>query len=351
MENNMKLLITGGAGFIGSAFVRRALKDHYRVSVIDMLTYAGDRERLSGLEGSMDFHCLDITDMEALAGLFSSSPPDAVVHFAAETHVDRSILYPEGFVKTNVTGTTNLLALAHRHGVKKFVHLSTDEVYGDLPPGGDSKFTEESDIRPNSPYSASKASGDMFVRAYFRTFNLPVVTLRPSNNYGPMQYPEKLIPLVIARIMNGERIPVYGKGENIRTWLYVDDCTEAVLSVLERGRPGEVYNAGSDEEVKNIDMVMHLLSHLSGDPSLIEFVADRPGHDFRYAVDSEKLRNELGWRPVVGFQEGIAKTVSWYREHREWLMEKKSMVEGFVKELHREFQRRRDMQGSTQEHS
>jgi len=344
----MKLLVTGGAGFIGSAFVRRIIREPFRVSVIDMLTYAGDMERLSGLEGNLDFQRLDITDMEALAGYFSQSPPDAVVHFAAETHVDRSILFPDRFVKTNVIGTANLLALAHRHRVHKFVHISTDEVYGDLPPGGDEKFTEESSIRPNSPYSASKASADMFARSYFRTFNLPVVLLRPSNNYGPRQYPEKLIPLVISRILKGERIPVYGKGENIRTWLHVDDCAAAVHAVLERGEAGEVYNAGSDEEVRNIDMVTRLLSLLQGDRSLIEYVADRPGHDFRYAVDSTKLRRELGWQPAVSFQEGLEKTVSWYREHQEWLMAKKEMVEAFVTELRREFEKRKS-QGSAEE--
>ena len=337
----MKLLVTGAAGFIGSAFVKRAVRDSYTIAVADALTYAGDRERLSDIQNEIEFHCLDMTDMVALSRLFSAFSPDAVVHFAAETHVDRSILYPERFISTNVNGTANLLTMAQKHGVRRFVHISTDEVYGDLPAGVEGKFMEDSSMLPNSPYSASKASADMFVRAWQRTYGLPVVTVRPSNNYGPWQYPEKLIPLTVAKILLGERIPVYGRGENIRTWLFVEDCAEAILAVLERGREGEIYNVGSDEEVRNIDIVHSLITHLSADSSLIEFVADRPGHDFRYAVDSDKITKELGWRPTVKINEGLERTVTWFKEHSEWLLAKKAMVDSFVQDLRREFDRRK----------
>jgi dTDP-glucose 4,6-dehydratase len=337
----MKILITGAAGFIGSALTRRIASDSLRPVLVDALTYAGDKARIGDLRESVDFRHLDIGDFEALSRLFSEQCPDAIIHFAAETHVDRSILYPERFILSNVLGTTNLLALAKAHGVKKFVHVSTDEVYGDLKAGEGAKFTEESPILPNSPYSASKASADMFVRAYQKTYGLPVVTVRPSNNYGPWQYPEKLIPLTIAKIMRGEKIPVYGKGENIRTWLFVEDCAAAIEAVLEKGRVGEIYNIGSDEEVTNIQVVKRILSLMGACEDLIEYVADRPGHDFRYAVESSKIRVELGWRPSIGFEQGMERTVSWYKEHSGWLLEKKAQVDDFVGALRQEFERRK----------
>jgi dTDP-glucose 4,6-dehydratase len=340
LEAEMKLMITGAAGFIGSAFVRRLEGEASRVVVADALTYAGDRARLDDREGKIDFRLIDIADCAALSALFSEVCPDAIVHFAAETHVDRSILYPERFITSNVVGTTNLLSLARAHGVQRFVHISTDEVYGDLRAGESARFTEASPVLPNSPYSASKASADMFVRSYQKTYGLPVVTVRPSNNYGPWQYPEKLIPLTVAKIMLGEKIPVYGRGENIRTWLYVEDCADAILAVLKKGQVGEIYNIGSDEEAKNIDVVRRILSLMGAGEELIEYVADRPGHDFRYAVDSSKLRAEVGWRPSVDFETGMERTVLWYKEHREWLLDKKSRVDDFVKDLRREFERR-----------
>ncbi len=347
MEDSMKLLVTGGAGFIGSAFIRKAAKrDSLDITVVDSLTYSGDRERIDAEEDHIDFEQIDIVDYEALSELFSAVKPEAVLHFAAETHVDRSILYPERFITTNVTGTTNLLRLSLDHKVKKFIHISTDEVYGELPPGSDRKFTEESPLLPNSPYSASKASADLFVRAFMRTYGLSVVTVRPSNIYGPWQYPEKLIPLAVANVLQGRNIPVYGDGENIRTWLHVDDCAEAIFTIFEKGRGGECYNVGSDEEITNNEVVSTILSLLGVRKKLLEFVADRPGHDFRYALETEKIRKELGWEASIGFREGIERTVEWFREHQFWLLSKKALLNGFMRDIGAEFERRQSAGGS-----
>ena len=333
----MKLLITGAAGFIGSAFARLAVSKAILPVCIDKLSYAGDMERLKSIGDGIVFYKADIADGDALGGIIASERPRAIVHFAAETHVDRSIVEPSSFITANVIGTENLLELALRSGVERFVHISTDEVYGDLELDA-AAFRETDCLAPNSPYSASKASADMFVRAFRKTFGFPVVTVRPSNNYGPWQYPEKLIPLCIAKAMKGESIPLYGKGENIRTWLFVEDCAEAIFRVLEAGTPGETYNVGSSEEKMNRDVVGAILKHLGKGEGLIKSVPDRPGHDFRYAVDTTKIERELGWRARVRFEEGIEKTVRWYAENSQWLFKKAAEARAFTDGLKRRFE-------------
>jgi dTDP-glucose 4,6-dehydratase len=315
-----KILITGGAGFIGSEFVRTAVSKGYEVAVLDNLSYAGDLERLYEVREKISFSRTDITDRKSAENIFRSANPDMVVHWAAESHVDRSIVDASPFVETNVRGTQVLLDLARESGITKFVNISTDEVYGDL--GETGQFIETTPLNPSSPYSVSKASADMLGRAYFRTYGLPVVTVRPSNNYGPWQYPEKLIPVVVLKALHDEKIPVYAKGENVREWLYVADCTRAVFEILERGTPGDIYNIGSGEEKKNIDVVKAILGILGKSEDLIEFVKDRPGHDFRYSLDASKIETELGWKADVRFLEGIEKTVKWYADNIEWAKKK-----------------------------
>ena len=317
-----KILITGGAGFIGSEFVRKAVSKGYEVAVIDNLSYAGDIERLKDIAETINFFKTDITDREAVKGIFESINPEAVVHWAAESHVDRSILDASPFLNTNIRGTQVLLDLSREFGIKKFINVSTDEVYGDLGVSG--QFFETTPLNPSSPYSVSKASADMLGRAYHRTYGLPVITVRPSNNYGPWQYPEKLIPVVILKALHNERIPVYGKGENIREWLYVSDCTEAVLEVLEKGNAGDIYNIGSGEEKRNIEVVKAILAILGKSEDLIEFVKDRPGHDFRYSLNATKINSELEWKTKVRFEKGIEMTVKWYVDNIEWANKKVS---------------------------
>lgn len=311
-----RILVTGGAGFIGSAFIRALLGKEGRISVVnlDILTYAGDTERLKDAEGDKRYSFIkgDVCDAETVRGILKNGI-DTVVHFAAESHVDRSIADARPFERTNVLGTVVLLDASREFGVEKFLHISTDEVYGELGPSG--LFTEESPLCPNSPYSASKASSDMFVRAYMRTYGLPAVIVRPSNNYGPWQYPEKLIPAAAINALGGKPVPVYAKGQNVREWLYVEDCARGIVLVMERGRTGEIYNLGSGEERKNIDVVKKILSLLGRPHSLIKHVPDRPGHDFRYGLDSGKIRSELGFSPSTGFEEGLEKTVGWYKEN------------------------------------
>lgn len=313
----MKVLVTGGAGFIGSEVVRQAAARGLSVAVIDNLSYAGDLERLKEVMEKVKFYRTDISDKKALEDIFRKEGPETVIHLAAESHVDRSILEPQAFLQTNVMGTFNLLELSREFRVKRFINVSTDEVYGEL--GEEGSFTEESPLRPSSPYSASKASQDMLGRAYWRTYGLSVITVRPSNNYGPWQYPEKLIPMVIVKALNNEKIPIYGDGRNVREWLYVEDCAGGILRVLEAGKPGEVYNIGTGEEKRNIEVVKEILRLLNRSEELIEFVKDRPGHDFRYSMNTEKIRKELGWSPETGFKEGIEKTVRWYVENVRWL--------------------------------
>ncbi len=326
-----KILVTGGAGFIGSFFVRKAIYTGYQVVVVDALTYAGDLERLKDVEGKYTFYRTDIRDFESLEEVFKKEEPQVIVHFAAETHVDRSILDPSAFLRTNVEGTYNLLELSKRFKVELFVNIITDEVYGEIKEG---KFTEESCLKPNSPYSASKAAQDMLGRAYYRTYGLPVITVRPSNNYGPWQYPEKLIPVVIVKALRNEPVPVYGDGSNVREWLYVEDCAEAVMLIMEKGKIGEIYNVGSGIEKRNIEVVKAILKLLGKPESLIRFVKDRPGHDYRYSVSTDKIEKELGWKAKTSFEEGLEKTVRWYVENFKWVERKLSELEEYWRKVY-----------------
>jgi len=316
----MRVLVTGGCGFIGSNVVRyvRRERPDWHVVNLDLLTYAGNLENLSDLERdpSHVFVRGDIGNRELVEDILRDHRIEAVMHLAAESHVDRSILGPELFVRTNVLGTQVLLEACHRRGVGRFLVVSTDEVYGSLGPTG--AFIESSPLQPSSPYSASKASADLLALAFRQTFGLEVLVTRCSNNYGPYQFPEKLIPLMIVNALHDQPLPVYGDGENVRDWLHVEDHCRALVEVLERGRAGEVYNIGGGSEQRNIDVVRKILSVLGKPETLIRFVTDRPGHDRRYAIDSTKLRTELGWEPRHGFFQGLERTVHWYLEHRPW---------------------------------
>jgi dTDP-glucose 4,6-dehydratase len=325
----MRLLVTGGAGFIGSAVVRQAIADGHEVVNLDALTYAANLANLDSVAASnrYAFEQADIRDRAALDRIFAQHQPDAVMHLAAESHVDRSIDGPAAFVDTNVAGTCALLEAARAFWAGKrdfrFHHVSTDEVFGTL--GAEGRFTEATPYAPNSPYSASKAASDHLVRAWGETYGLPVVLSNCSNNYGPFHFPEKLIPVVILNALHGRQIPVYGRGENVRDWLYVEDHARALLAVVSRGRTGESYNIGGDAEARNIDIVRRICAlmdemHPEGAPHdrLIAFVTDRPGHDFRYAIDAGKVRDELGWTPSVTLDEGLRRTVRWYLDNRDW---------------------------------
>ncbi|UUU30213.1 dTDP-glucose 4,6-dehydratase [Streptomyces sp. CA-210063] len=315
----MRLLVTGGAGFIGSHFVRTALDggyaghEHTRVTVLDKLTYAGNRANLPRSHARLDFVQGDVCDHRLLHELLPGH--DAVVHFAAESHVDRSVLSAAEFVRTNVMGTQTLLDACAATGIHRFVHVSTDEVYGSITEGS---WTEEWPLLPNSPYAASKAASDLIARAYWRTHGLSVSITRCSNNYGPYQHPEKLIPLFVTNLLEGERVPLYGDGRNIREWLHVDDHCRAIALVLDGGRPGEVYNVGGGNERTNVDITRRLLDLCGADESMIRRVADRKGHDLRYSLDETKIREELGYTPRVSFEQGLADTVAWYRDNPDW---------------------------------
>jgi dTDP-glucose 4,6-dehydratase len=314
----MSLLVTGGAGFIGSNFVRRrrTQRPHERLIVLDALTYAGNLASLDGVDG-VDFVRGDICDDAVVEATLRDYSVDAIVHFAAESHVDRSILGPGAFVRTNVVGTLTLLEKARAAGVKRFLHVSTDEVYGDLGPD-DPAFSEETPIQPRSPYSASKAGSDHLVRAWFETYHFGTLITRCSNNYGPYQFPEKLIPLMILNAMTDTPLPVYGDGMNVRDWIHVEDHCAAIERVLEAGREGEVYNVGGRSERHNIDIVRAILAALGKPESLIRFVADRPGHDRRYAIDDRKIERELGWTRSRKFEDGLRATIDWYRANEVW---------------------------------
>lgn len=316
-----KVLVTGGAGFIGGNFVQYMIDKipQYDIFNLDLLTYAGDLTKHRDLEKRDNYHFVkaDIADREAIMRLFKKEKFDYVIHFAAESHVDRSITDPGIFVKTNVLGTQVLLDASKQIGISKFVHVSTDEVYGELEFDPLSFFTEETPIQPNSPYSASKASSDLLVRAYYETYSLPINITRCSNNYGPYHFPEKLIPMTISRVLNEQKIPVYGDGKNIRDWLHVYDHCTAIDLVLHRGVNGEIYNVGGHNERTNLEVVKTIINTLGKSEELIEFVTDRLGHDKRYAIDPTKLE-QLGWKPKYTFDSGILQTIQWYLNNSDW---------------------------------
>lgn len=319
----MKILVTGGAGFIGSNFVYYELDNYSNDEVIclDKLTYAGNLETLEVAMKNPKFKFVkgDIADRAFVDELFASEKPDVVVNFAAESHVDRSIENPEIFLQTNVIGTSVLMDACRKYGNIRYHQVSTDEVYGDLPlDRPDLFFTETTPLHTSSPYSASKASADLLVQAYYRTYKLPVTISRCSNNYGPYHFPEKLIPLMIANALNDKKLPVYGKGENVRDWLYVEDHCSAIDLIIRKGKIGEVYNIGGHNERTNLEVVKTIIKELGKSEDLIEFVTDRPGHDRRYAIDPTKIHNELGWLPATKFDDGIKKTIDWYLTHKSW---------------------------------
>jgi dTDP-glucose 4,6-dehydratase len=313
----MKLLVTGGCGFIGSNFIRRRLAGTEDTVVnLDALTYAGNTANLQEFDGDVRYRFAHGRIEDPATVKEAMSDAEAVVHFAAESHVDRSIADAAPFITTNVLGTQVMLEAARRAEVKRFVHVSTDEVYGAL--GKEGRFTETTPFRPRSPYAASKAAGDLLAQAYWETHRLPVMVVRPSNNYGPYQFPEKLIPVMVTNLVEGRKVPVYGRGENVRDWLHVEDCCRAIGLVLDRGRPGEAYNIGGESERRNIDLVRLVVKQMGLGEDAIEYVPDRPGHDFRYALDNAKIVRDLGWRPETGFEDGLRRTVDWYREHPDW---------------------------------
>lgn len=319
----MKIVVTGGAGFIGGNYVHYMLNKYvdYKIICVDCLTYAGNMETLKSVKNypNFSFHKIDIADRKAIFELFEKEKPDVVVNFAAESHVDRSIENPEIFLKTNVIGTQVLLDASKKYGIKRYHQVSTDEVYGDLPlDRPDLLFTEETPLHASSPYSASKASADLLVGAYYRTYNLPVTISRCSNNYGPYHFPEKFIPLMIVNALNDKGLPVYGSGENIRDWLYVEDHCRAIDLIIHKGRVGEVYNIGGHNERTNLEVVKTIIHELGKSEKLIKYVEDRMGHDMRYAIDPAKIYKELGWLPTITFDEGIKKTIKWYLVNKTW---------------------------------
>ena len=319
----MKIIVTGGAGFIGSNFIYYELDNYSEDEIIclDKLTYAGNLETLEIALKNPKFKFVkgDIADRDFVYDLFEKEKPDIIVNFAAESHVDRSIENPEIFLQTNVIGTSVLMDACRKYGIKRYHQVSTDEVYGDLPlDRPDLFFTETTPLHTSSPYSASKASADLLVQAYHRTYNLPTTISRCSNNYGPYHFPEKLIPLMIANALNNKKLPVYGKGENVRDWLYVEDHCSAIDLIIRKGKVGEVYNIGGHNEKTNLEVVKTIIKELGKSEDLIEFVTDRPGHDRRYAIDPTKIHNELGWLPATKFNDGIKKTIDWYLTHKSW---------------------------------
>jgi dTDP-glucose 4,6-dehydratase len=315
----MKLVVTGGAGFIGSAFVRMAVGEGIDVVNLDKLTYAGNLENLTPVADSRHYRFVqgDICDENFVRELLYETKPDAIVHFAAESHVDRSILSPDAFFETNLRGTFTLLEAARAAELPRFVHVSTDEVYGSLeePREADEDFP----LVTNSPYSASKAGSDLLARSYFKTYRMPVLITRASNNYGPYQFPEKLIPLMIQNVFEDRKLPVYGDGQQVRDWLYVDDHCRGIMAVLRKGREGEIYNIGGNRSLANLSVIRQILEITGKPASLIEYVKDRPGHDRRYALTNEKLTRETGWEPRMQFENGLRQTITWYQENQEWV--------------------------------
>lgn len=321
----MKIIVTGGAGFIGGNFVHHMIKKYedYKIICLDKLTYAGNMETLAPVMNNKNFKFVkgDIADRDFIYNLFETEKPDVIVNFAAESHVDRSIEDPEIFLKTNILGTGVLLDACKKYGIKRYHQVSTDEVYGDLPlDRTDLFFTENTPIHTSSPYSASKASADLLVQSYYRTFKIPVSISRCSNNYGPYHFPEKLIPLMISNALHDKELPVYGKGENVRDWLYVEDHCIAIDMIIHKGKIGEVYNIGGHNERTNLEVVKTIIKELGKSEDLIKYVTDRPGHDMRYAIDPTKIKEELGWEPTTLFDEGIKKTIKWYLDNKNWWM-------------------------------
>ena len=312
MMNMSKVLITGGAGFIGSTFVKMMLSKGNEIVVLDALTYAGNKDNLKSILDKITFIHGDIRNRKDVENAMKGC--EEVAHFAAETHVDRSITDPEPFLSTDVLGTGILLDVARKLDVKKFLHVSTDEVYGSIKEG---KFTEEDPFRPNSPYSSSKAGGDLLARAFYKTYGMPVLVVRPSNNYGPNQHPEKLMPLFITNLLMDKKVPVYGKGANVRDWLFVEDCCKGIMTVMDKGNFGEAYNIGGECEKINMEVTRIILKLLGKTDGMINYVEDRKGHDFRYALSNDKIR-KLGWSPTTPFDEGMRKTVEWYKSNSWW---------------------------------
>jgi len=325
-----KILVTGGAGFIGSEFIRQSVKKNYSLVVVDKLTYAGDLGRLESVANKITFYKTDICDRKKISTIFKNEAPDTVIHFAAETHVDRSIQNAAPFIKTNIEGTQNLIDLAREFKVTKFIHISTDEIYGESRSG---YFKESDPLGAKNPYSSTKAAGELLIKAAIHTYQFPAIIIRPANNYGPWQYPEKLIPVIVVKAINDTKVPVYGKGKQIREWLHVSDCARAVDTILQKGTIGEVYNIGSYYEQENIQTVKMILTSLGKPHSLIEFVKDRPGHDFRYSVDCTKLE-KLGWKAKINFSSGLNETIFWYNNHRSWLKNKLVFLKKYWKKVY-----------------
>lgn len=326
-----KILVTGGAGFIGSEFVRQEIAKKQKVIIVDKLTYAGDLRRLAKEKGKFLFYKADISTINHLELVFKKVRPSVVVHFAAETHVDRSIQNPHPFIKTNITGTQNLIDLSLKYKIDKFIHISTDEIYGESQTG---TFRENMPLKPNNPYSATKAAAEMLIRAAIKTHQFPAIIVRPANNYGPWQYPEKFIPVIILKALHNNRVPVYGRGLQIREWLHVSDSTRAIDKIVKKGKIGEAYNIGSFFESKNIDTAKTILKLLGKNNNLIKFVKDRPGHDFRYSVNFQKLL-KLGWKPKVNFQRGIAETVRWSLDNQNWMESKLDYLKKYWKKVYK----------------
>lgn len=333
----MRLIVTGAAGFIGSEYVRQAVAQGHECIVIDKLTYCGDTARISNeiSTGKAIFYKADICNREFVEHIFSRHKPEAVVHFAAESHVDRSIMDASPFIDSNVKGTQVLLDTAMKHdSITRFINMATDEVYGDL--GETGYFTEETPLAPSSPYSVSKAAADMLGRAYYRTHGLPVVTVRASNNYGPWQFPEKLLPVVVIKALNNQPIPIYGQGTNVREWLHVSDCARGILELTTKGQPGEAYNIGSGQERTNIQVVKAILAILGKSEDLITYVKDRPGHDFRYSLKTDKIFNAIGWKAQTDFDHGgLESTVKWYVDNMAWVNEKLDYLQRYWQKVYK----------------
>lgn len=314
----MKILITGGCGFIGSNFIRYLLKKYpdYRIFNLDALTYAGNPDNLKDIVGNSRYSFIKgrIEDKKLIRNIINDF--DSVIHFAAESHVDRAIQDVQPFIETNIVGTATILEAVRDSSVERLIHISTDEVYGAL--GDHGRFTEQTPLSPNSPYAASKASADLMVRAYHETYRIPSIIIRPSNNYGPYQYPEKFIPLMITNLLSNKKIPIYGEGNNIRDWLFVEDNCRAIDLILHRGKIGEIYNVGGNSEMRNIDLAKTVLRIMDMPEELITFVKDRPGHDYRYALDSSRIERELGWKPETDIEKGLRMTIQWYKDNEWW---------------------------------